>query len=106
MKKTSKALLTILTAGILVFALSSLVFASGSGMPWEGPIDKITTSIQGPVAKGIGICMIVLTSIGYAKSEHGEMLKNFFGICIALSLAFTAGSFLLPFLGFSGGIGF
>ncbi len=101
-----KVFCSMVLVGTLVLAFTTIVFASGSGMPWESPIQRITDSITGPVAKCIGIIMIIGACFGFAKSEHGEMLKTFFGICIALSTAFSAATFVLPFLGFSGGVGF
>ncbi len=105
-KNALKVLFLIVLIGTLVFTFTTVALASGSGMPWESPLQKITDSITGPVAKCIGIIMIIGACFGFAKSEHGEMLKTFFGICIALSIAFSAATFILPFLGFSGGVGF
>jgi type IV secretory pathway VirB2 component (pilin) len=93
-------------AGVLVFAFTTVTFAAGSGMPWEGPIQKILDSITGPVAKAIGILAIVATGIGFGIAEEGNWLKKGLAICFGLSIAFSATTFFLPMFGFSGGIHF
>ena len=40
---------------------SSPAWAGGTGMPWETPLQSIVDSVQGPVAKVIGVIIIVIT---------------------------------------------
>jgi type IV secretion system protein VirB2 len=96
-----RAPLTLIVA--VLTCISERAFAASAGMPWEGPITQLVSSLTGPVAKGIGIVAIVVSSLGFALAESGHAMKKFIGIVIFLSVAFTAGNFLLPFLGFSGG---
>ena len=35
--------------------------AAGTGMPWEGPLDQILQSIEGPVARIVAVIIITLT---------------------------------------------
>jgi type IV secretion system protein VirB2 len=35
--------------------------ASGTGMPWETPLNNILESVQGPVAKIIAVIVIITT---------------------------------------------
>ncbi len=79
-------------------------FGASAGMPWEGPIMQLVSSLTGPVAKGIGIVAIVVTALGMALAESGHAMKRFITIIFALSIAFTAGTFGLQLLGFSGGL--
>ena len=44
----------------LILAQASLVRATGTGMPWESPLEAILGSVQGPVAR----IMAVMTIIG------------------------------------------
>ena len=37
--------------------------AAGSGMPWEGPLDQILTSIEGPVARIVAVIIITITGL-------------------------------------------
>ena len=93
-----------LVAGVIV-GLPARLFAASAGMPWEGPIQRLVQSLTGPVAKGIGIAAIVITALGMAMSESGHAMKKFLTIIFALCIAFTAGTFGLSLLGFSGGLG-
>lgn len=86
-----------------ISTLARAAFASSAGMPWEGPIQRLVQSLTGPVAKGIGIAAIVVTALGMALSESGHAMKKFLTIIFALCVCFTAGTFGLQFLGFSGG---
>ncbi len=89
---------------LLLFLLfSGQAYAAGSGMPWEGPIQKIVTSIEGDVAKGIGVIAIVVTGLGIAFGDMGSGMRNLLKIVFGLSIAFTATSFFLSFFSFGGG---
>jgi type IV secretion system protein VirB2 len=81
-------------------------WASGSGMPWETPMENIENSLTGPVAKIIGIFAITMFGLTFAFSEHGSTLKKAMGILMGLSIAFSAASFGATFFGFSGGAAF
>jgi type IV secretion system protein TrbC len=65
---------------------------------------QLVSSLTGPVAKGIGIVAIAAAGLGMALSESGHAMKKFIGIILGLSIAFTAGSFGISLLGFSGGL--
>jgi type IV secretion system protein VirB2 len=93
------------TTAILAFVAARAAFAASAGMPWEGPLQQLVQSLTGPVAKGIGIAAIVITALGMALSESGHAMKRFLSIILGLSIAFTAGTFGLQLLGFSGGLG-
>ena len=86
--------------------LPAVTHASGSGMPWEGPLQKILDSISGPVAKIVGVLAIVITGLGLAFGEGGGLMKKIIGIVFGLSIAFSASSFGLSFFGFAGGCAF
>lgn len=93
--------------GAMVMCLiSANAYAAGSGMPWEGPLQKILDSFSGPVAKIIGVIAIIATGLGLAYGEGGTGMKKMLQIVFGLSIAFTAASFGLSFFGFGGGVGF
>ena len=75
---------------------------SGGGMPWETPLQNLVASLTGPVAKAIGIAAIVCLGIGIAFSEGGSMLRKALFVVFGLALTFSAATWALPFLGFSG----
>ncbi len=106
MKKMSKLAIISLLSLTLVMLLSTAAFAAGSGMPWEGPLEKILTSLSGPVAKVIGTIAIIGTGLGLAFGEGGGTSKKLLMIVFGLSIAFTASTFFINFFGFTGGVSF
>lgn len=78
--------------------------AGGGGMPWEGPLNQLLTSLSGPVARVIGGVAIIGLGIGLAFSEGGSTMRKALWVVIGLALAFNALTWGLSFLGFSGGL--
>ena len=74
-----------------------------AALPWEGPLDKILTSLTGPVAKVVGVCSMVLTGLALAFGEAGGIVKRILQIVFGLTIAFSASSFFLSFFGFGEG---
>lgn len=88
---------------LLILALAGPAQAAGSGMPWEGPLDQILQSIEGPVAKIIGTLAIIITGLTLAFGDTGGGFRKLIQIVFGLSIAFTATSFFLSFFSFGGG---
>lgn len=76
----------------------------GGGMPWEGPLQQLLTSLTGPVSQVIGAVAIIGLGIGIAFSEGGSMMRKALWVVMGLAIAFNAVSWGLGFLGFSGGL--
>jgi type IV secretion system protein TrbC len=89
---------------VAVLSVADRAFASSAGMPWESPLQQLVQSLTGPVAKAIGIASIVIAALGMTISEGGHAMKTFLRILFALAIAFTAGTFGLRLVGFSGGL--
>ena len=77
--------------------------ASGTGMPWETPLQSIVDSVQGPVAKVIGVIIIVITGLTLAFGDTSGGFRRLIQIVFGLSVAFAASSFFLSFFSFGGG---
>jgi type IV secretory pathway VirB2 component (pilin) len=92
------------TLTVVVAGLASTAHAASAGMPWEGPLQQIVASLTGPVAKALGVAAIVITGLSMALSESARSHGKLLGIIFGLSIVFTAGNFILPMLGFSGGL--
>ncbi len=89
---------------VLAFlALARPAFASGSGMPWETPLQSILSSIEGPVAKIVAVIIIIVTGLTMAFGETSGGFKRLIQIVFGLSVAFAASSFFLSFFSFGGG---
>lgn len=78
-------------------------YAAGSGMPWEGPLDQILTSIEGPVARIVAVIIITITGLTLAFGETSGGFRKLIQIVFGLSIAFAATSFFLTFFSFGGG---
>ncbi|NHK27118.1 conjugal transfer protein TrbC [Parvularcula flava] len=77
--------------------------AAGSGMPWEGPLDQILASIEGPVARIVAVIIITITGLTLAFGETAGGFRKLIQIVFGLSIAFAATSFFLTFFSFGGG---
>lgn len=78
-------------------------FAAGSGMPWEGPLTSILTSIEGPVARVVAVIIITVAGLALAFGDTSGGFRRLVQIVFGLSIAFGAASFFLNFFSFSGG---
>ncbi|EIZ77476.1 trbC/VIRB2 family protein [Novosphingobium sp. Rr 2-17] len=92
--------LTLIAAALLVPVTA---LASGSGMPWEEPLQQILESVQGPVAKIIAVIVIITTGLALAFGETSGGFRKLIQIVFGLSIAFAASSFFLSFFSFGGG---
>lgn len=79
--------------------------AAGSSMPWEGPLQSILESIQGPVARIVAVIIIIIIATGLALAfgDTSGGFRKLIQIVFGLSIAFAASSFFLSFFSFSGG---
>lgn len=93
--------------GLLFAALMLLIVgtaqAAGSSMPWEGPLQSILESIQGPVARIVAVIIIIATGLALAFGDTSGGFRKLIQIVFGLSIAFAASSFFLSFFSFSGG---
>ncbi|ANC42931.1 TrbC/VirB2 family protein [Pandoraea pnomenusa] len=92
----------LLLAVLLVF-LAGTAQAAGSSMPWEGPLQSILESIQGPVARIVAVIIIIATGLALAFGDTSGGFRKLIQIVFGLSIAFAASSFFLSFFSFSGG---
>jgi type IV secretion system protein VirB2 len=94
--------------GVLVLTLlaaaSGIAHASSAGMPWESPLNQLVQSLTGPVAKAVGVFAIVAVGFGMAFSEGGSGMRKVLWVVLGLAIAFSAASWGLSFMGFSGGL--
>jgi type IV secretion system protein VirB2 len=92
-------------AGFLSGTLSTApVWAAGSNMPWEQPLNQILLSVQGPVAKILAVIIIITTGLTLAFGDTSGGFRRLIQIVFGLSIAFAASSFFLSFFSFGGGV--
>lgn len=99
LKSTIRTVLALGSATLL----AAPAYAAGSGMPWEGPLDQILQSIEGPVARIVAVIIITLTGLMLAFGETSGGMRKLIQIVFGLSIAFAATSFFLTFFSFGGG---
>jgi len=87
----------------LGIGLAVPAYASGSGMPWEQPLQQVLESVQGPVAKIVAVMVIITTGLTLAFGETAGGFRRLIQIVFGLSIAFAASSFFLSFFSFGGG---
>jgi len=93
-----------LTFVTLLLLLGGDAFAASAGMPWEGPLSRLLMSLTGPVAKAVGVFSIVGLGFGIAFSEGGSGIRKALWVVLGLAISFSATSFFIGFMGFSGGL--
>ncbi len=105
MDRTARAGYQLVTIAIvlllLVFSVDAM--AAGGGMPWESRLTSLLNSLTGPVAKVFGTAAIILTGLGLAFSDSGGLIRKMIWVVFGLSIAFSASSWGLGFLGYGGG---
>lgn len=89
--------------GALIYLSLPAALAAGSGMPWEGPLQSILDSVQGPVARIIAVIIIIATGLALAFGDTSGGFRKLIQIVFGLSIAFAASSFFLSFFSFAGG---
>lgn len=87
----------------LMLILTTAAQAAGSSMPWEGPLESILQSIQGPVARIVAVIVIISTGLALAFGDTSGGFRKLIQIVFGLTIAFAASSFFLSFFSFSGG---
>ena len=91
------------SAAALTVTFATPIWAAGTGMPWEQPLQQVLESVQGPVAKIVAVIIIITTGLTLAFGETAGGFRRLIQIIFGLSIAFAASSFFLSFFSFGGG---
>jgi len=86
----------VLALSVSMIAVASMAHAAGTGMPWEAPVTSVSSSIAGPVLKGVLTLLIIGAGIAMANSSNAGVQKFaslIFGGSIAGAVAFFLGFF-------------
>jgi len=78
---------------ITIIAIAGPAYASGSGMPWEGPLEQIVDSITGPVARAAAVIAIVIAGVTIIFSEGGGGVRKLAFVGLGIAVMFAAVSF-------------
>jgi type IV secretion system protein VirB2 len=91
---------------VLAFASAVNMFAGvSSGLPWETPMQKIATSLTGPVAYAIGLIGIAITGgMMIFGHELGEFGRRALMLGLVVSVLVFAAPMLSSAFGISGAL--
>ena len=81
------------TAQALSLVLVTTQVALAQGMPWEGPLTQIQSSLQGPTARLIIIIAIIASGLTFALGEAGGFFRKAAGIVFGAAIAAAASTF-------------
>ncbi len=95
--------IVILSVIVMSFNCPELFASMGGGMPWEDPLDQITESLTGPVARSVGLIALAATGLALAMGEAGGLFKRLVQVVFGLSIAFSAASWGMSLFGTSSG---
>ena len=90
-----------------LFLLPVQAWASGAGggLPWEGPLQKVANSLQGPVALAISIiAMMAVGGVLVFGGELNEFARKACLLVLAISLLVAGNSFMSILFGVSGAL--
>ncbi len=93
----------IMLGTLIVVMICPELLASSSGMPWEEPLNQITDSLTGPVARSVGLIALAMTGITLAMGEAGGLFKRLIQVVFGLSIAFSAATWGLGLFGTASG---
>ncbi len=90
---------------IVVCLLPCAAFAAETGInAWETILNKVASSLTGPVTYAISIIAIVMSGAVMAFADLQGGAKRFLQAVCGLSIAFFAAQITTQFLGFSGAV--
>lgn len=73
-----------------------------TALPWEAPILDAVASFSGPMAGALGTLAVVGFGFTLAGGEGGGLLRRGLQLICGLTVVFSAGRFVLPWLGYGG----
>lgn len=79
------------------------LFGADSGMPWEDPLNQITDSLTGPVARSVGLIALAATGLTLAMGEAGGIFRRLVQVVFGLSIAFSAATWGMSLFGTASG---
>ena len=93
----------IVIATMIMSFICPELFAADSGMPWEDPLNQITDSLTGPVARSVGLIALAVTGLTLAMGEAGGIFRRLVQVVFGLSIAFSAATWGMSLFGTASG---
>lgn len=92
------------TSIILLMLISQIAYSrTGSGMPWESPIEKLVSSLTGPVAAGVSSLAFfcVLVGLAFGQDLNGT-IRSLLILVVVVSGLVSITSLMANLFGVSG----
>lgn len=87
---------------LMLFSIPAFAASTGNSLPWEGAMDKLVTSITGPVAFGISVIAIVAAGAGLIfGGEISGFLKSVLILALVIGMIVAATGVLKGLFGTS-----
>ena len=105
--RTRKLTRTIKRAALIAAATATAApaaFASGTSLPWDGPIDTLRNNLTGPVATAIGVVAFLAAGAAliFGRDELGDIAKRILYVVLGIAMVVMGNNFLTT-LGIAGG---
>ena len=92
-------------AAALVLSCAVEASAGGTGLPWDGPIEKLSNGLSGPVAFLFALGGMVVLGIKWIfGGEMGAMTRSLLTAVAGIALLVFAADFLAGLFGVSGAL--
>lgn len=90
MKKQNISIFRRLTTFLWMLILSPAVLANSNSMPWQDSLNKVFESMQGLMAKSLGVATILIAGIGITFTKPGSKARKIFLIVFGLAATYIA----------------
>jgi type IV secretory pathway VirB2 component (pilin) len=100
--KPAKIVTTPALAALAVIGLALEAQAGGTGLPWDGPIEKLSAGLSGPVAFMFALGGMVVLGVRWIfGGEMGAMTRSLLTAISGIALLVFAADFLAGLFGVS-----
>ena len=94
-----------LLSSLVMLATGPAVASSGSGLPWDAPIQKLVQGVSGPVAFGFAFMGLIAVGVRWVfGGDLGPVAKNLMTLVIGVAILSGAAGFLAAMFGLSGAV--
>lgn len=102
-RRTWTSALVIATVAIAI--AGPAVASSGSGLPWDQPIQKLVDGVKGPVAFGFAFMGLIALGVRWIYGgDLGPAAKMLMTLVIGVAILAGAAGFLASLFGLSGAV--
>lgn len=91
-------------AGVVLVVAAELTLASGTGLPWETPLQTLQQSLTGPVAMVIAILAMAVAGAALVfGGEMGDFTRRIMMVVLGISVLLLGAQLITVLFGGAGG---